>query len=190
MMNIISSWTWEGLGNELFNPKVQDLDAKINEVKQRLPIPVFWLLGKTQAGKTSLIRALTGNDAAEIGNGFQACTKRSRFYDFPSSSHPMLRFLDTRGLGETAYNPSDDLAYCANQAHLLIVVLRALDMNQAEVVDAVFAIHKQHPDWPIIIVQTALHEGYATNDTEHYSGPRFQDNSLSCMPSHGGRQNE
>jgi len=25
---------------------------------------------------------------------------------------------------------------------------------------------------------------------EVYSGPRFQDNSLSCMPSHGGRQNE
>lgn len=166
-MNLLGNWTWQGLGNALFNPKAQNIDAKISAVKQRLPIPVFWLLGKAQAGKTSLIRALTGDDAVEIGNGFQACTKRSRFYDFPSTSHPMLRFLDTRGLGETAYNPREDLAWCANQAHLLIVVLRALDMSQAEVVDAVLAIHKQHPDWPVIIVQTTLHEGYANTNTEH-----------------------
>jgi uncharacterized protein (DUF697 family) len=174
MINIISNWTWEGLGNALFNPKSQGVDAKINAVKQRLPIPVFWLLGKTQSGKTSLIQALTRNDEVEIGNGFQACTKRSQFYDFPSASHPMLRFLDTRGLGETAYNPGEDLTWCANQAHLLIVVLRALDMNQAEVVKAVFAIHKQHPDWPIIVVQTSLHEGYATVNTEHIQPYPYQ----------------
>jgi len=160
-MDIIGSWTWKGLGDALFSPKAAGIESKINDVKQRLPIPVFWLLGKTQSGKTSLIRALTGNDAAEIGNSFQACTKRSRYYDYPSSSHPMLRFLDTRGLGETAYDPGEDLAWCADQAHLLIVVLRALDMNQAEVLDTVRAIHDQHPDWPIIVVQTALHEGYA-----------------------------
>lgn len=172
-MNIVGSWTWKGLGDALFNPKATGIESKISEVKQRLPIPVFWLLGKTQAGKTSLIRALTGSDATEIGNGFQACTKRSRFYDFPSSTHPMLRFLDTRGLGETAYNPDEDLRWCANQAHLLIVVLRALDMNQAEVVNTVLTIHAQHPDWPIIVVQTALHEGY-TGDAEHIQPYPYQ----------------
>ena len=159
-MNIIGSWTWKGLGDALFSPKAKNMESKIDEVKQRLPIPVFWLLGKSQAGKSSIIRALTGNDAAVIGNGFQPCTKRSWFYDFPSSSHPMLRFLDTRGLGETAYIPGEDIEWCANQAHLLMVVLRSLDMNQAEVVDAVLNIHKQHPNWPIIVVQTTLHEGY------------------------------
>ncbi len=172
-MNIISSWTWKGLGDALFSPKASSIESKIHEVKQHLPIPVFWLLGKTQAGKTSLIRALTGSDAAEIGNGFQPCTKRSRFYDFPSTSHPMLRFLDTRGLGETAYNPGEDLAWCANQAHLLVVVVRALDMNQAEVVGTVLSIHKRHPDWPIIVVQTALHEGYASN-AEHIQPYPYQ----------------
>jgi uncharacterized protein (DUF697 family) len=172
-MNIIDSWTWENLGNALFSPKAKDIEAKINDVKHRLPIPVFWLLGKTQAGKTSIIRALTGSDAAEIGNGFQPCTQRLRFYDFPSSSHPIMRFLDTRGLGETAYHPGEDLAWCANQAHLLMVVLRTLDMNQAEVVDTVLTIHKQHPDWPIIVVQTALHEGYASN-AEHIQPYPYQ----------------
>ena len=176
-MTIIGNWTWKGLGDALFSPKASGLEAKINEVKQRLPIPVFWLLGKTQAGKTSVIRALTGSDAAEIGNGFQACTKRSRLYDFPSSSHPMLRFLDTRGLGETAYDPGEDLAWCATQAHVLVVVLRALDMNQAEVVATVLSIHQQHPDWPIIVVQTALHEGYAS-DAEHIQPYPYQHSSF------------
>ena len=144
------------------------LDSKIEQVKQQMPVPVFWLLGKTQSGKTSLIRALTGNNLAEIGNGFQPCTKTSRFYDYPSSSHPMIRFLDTRGIiGETAYDPSHDLAWCTGQAHLLLMVLRALDMNQAEVVNAVQDIHAQHPDWPIVVIQTTLHEGYPTTDTEH-----------------------
>jgi uncharacterized protein (DUF697 family)/predicted GTPase len=165
-MSILSNWTWQGLTNALFNPKAEGVDAKINEVKQRLPIPVFWLLGKTQSGKTSLIRALTGNDVAEIGNGFQPCTKRSRFYDFPSLSHPIIRFLDTRGLGETAYDPSEDLTWCAGQAHLLVVVLRAIDMNQAEIVTAVKTIYAQHSDWSIIVVQTALHEAYK-GDAEH-----------------------
>ena len=166
-MNFISSRFWESLKNSIFTPRAGGLDAKINEVRQRLPIPVFWLLGKTQSGKTSLIRALTSNDAAEIGNGFQACTRRSQFYDFPSTGQPILRFLDTRGLGETEYNPTEDLAWCANQAHLLIVVMRALDMNQAEVVSAVNTIHKQHPQWPIIVTQTTLHEGYLNADSEH-----------------------
>ncbi len=165
---------WDDLKDSIFTPKASGVDAKINEVKQRLPIPVFWLLGKTQSGKTSLIRALTLSGAAEIGNGFQACTKRSLFYDFPSASHPILRFLDTRGLGETEYDPREDLAWCTNQAHLLIVVMRALDMNQAEVVAAVFTIHKQHPEWPIIVVQTTLHEGYPTTQFEHIQPYPYQ----------------
>lgn len=172
-MKIIGSWTWKSLGDALFNPKAGGVEAKIDEVKQRLPIPVFWLLGKTQSGKTSIIHAITGSDKAEIGNGFQPCTKRSWFYDFPSPSHPMLRFLDTRGLGETAYQPDEDIAWCANQAHLLVVVMRALDMNQAEVIDTVLTIHKQHPNWPIIVVQTTLHEGYFGN-AEHIQPYPYQ----------------
>jgi hypothetical protein len=46
-MDIIGSWTWKGLGDALFNPKATGIESKINEVKQRLPIPVFWLLGNT-----------------------------------------------------------------------------------------------------------------------------------------------
>lgn len=170
---LFNSWTFQRLNDEIFSPKANGIETKIEEIKQKLPPPVFWLLGKTQAGKSSLIRALTGN--GEIGNGFQPCTKRSQFYDFPSSSHPLIRFLDTRGLGETAYNPSEDLAWCENQAHLLIVVMKALDMNQREIVETVLTIHNEHPDWQIIVLQTTLHEGYSKNIIEHIEPYPYQE---------------
>jgi len=110
-MRIINKWSFKNLSDEIFSPKASGVETKIEEIKQKLPTPVFWLLGKTQAGKSSLIRALTGNTAAEIGNGFQPCTKLSQFYDFPSGSHPIIRFLDTRGLGELAYDPKEDLQW-------------------------------------------------------------------------------
>lgn len=166
-MSILNRWSFQNLSDAIFTPKANGVETKIEEVKQKLPIPVFWLLGKTQAGKSSLIRALTGSNAAEIGNGFQPCTKRSQLYNFPSESHPIIRFLDTRGLGETAYDPKEDLVLCAKQAHLLMVVIKALDMNQREVVEAVKVIHKKHPDWQIIVLQTTLHEGYASHAQQH-----------------------
>ncbi|QFY43190.1 hypothetical protein F6R98_11640 [Candidatus Methylospira mobilis] len=168
------SWSWKRFGKVLFSPRPDNLEPKLEAVRQQLPTPVFWLLGKTQSGKTSLIRALTGNDSAEIGNGFQPCTKSSCFYDFPSPSHPLIRFLDTRGLSETRYDPQEDLCWCARQAHLLLVVLRALDMNQAEVVEAVKTIHRQHPQWPVIVVQTALHEAYPDPQYEHIQPYPYQ----------------
>ena len=166
-MNIFNNWTWKGLGDAIFKPKAEGVESKIEDIKKQLPTPVFWLLGKTQSGKSSLIRQITDNDNAQIGNGFKPCTNTSQFYDFPSSSHPILRFLDTRGLGETDYDPTEDLNWCANKAHLLIAVLRASDMNQAEVVKAVLKIHDQNPNWPVIVVQTSLHECYPNTESEH-----------------------
>lgn len=175
-MSIINKWSFQQLSDALFSPKANGIETKIEAIKQSLPIPVFWLLGKTQAGKSSLIRALTNNSKIDIGNGFQACTKHSQFYDFPSSSHPLCRFLDTRGLGEIAYDPSEDLAWCATQAHLLIVVMKALDMNQHEIVQAVKVIHKAHPDWQIIVLQTTLHEGYSNHTDQHIQPYPYQQN--------------
>ena len=62
---------------------------------QAIPVPVLWLLGKTGAGKSSLIRALTGE--AEVGEGFAPCTRTAMAYDYPPE-RPVMRFLDTRGV--------------------------------------------------------------------------------------------
>lgn len=122
--------------------------------------PVVWLLGKVQSGKSSIVQRLTGASAAEIGEGFRPMTRTASVFDFPAEA-PLLRFLDTRGLGESGYDPTDDLRACEDKAHLLIVVLRAGDPAQAPVIDALHSIRERHPDWPLIVAQTWLHALYA-----------------------------
>lgn len=158
---------WRRLREALLNPRVDDqaLEAALREARARQPLPVLWLIGKTQAGKTSIIRALTGSETAEIGNGFQPCTRTARFYDFPAEA-PVARFLDTRGLGEVAYDPTDDIHYCESQAHLLLGVMKATDIRQDAVFDVLRAVRRRHPEWPILIAQTGLHEAYPSG-VEH-----------------------
>lgn len=152
---------WKQLRSFLLESRVDDaaLDASLREARSRISLPVLWLLGKTQAGKTSIIRALTGNEAAEIGNGFRACTRSSRFYDFPADV-PLVRFLDTRGLGEVAYDPTEDIAYCESRAHLVMAVMKVADPEQETVMDVLRAVRRRHPEWPVLFVHTGLHDLY------------------------------
>ena len=121
--------------------------------------PVIWLIGKVQAGKSSIVQAITGASEAEVGSGFRACTKTARVFDFPSEA-PVIRFLDTRGLGEAGYDPAEDLAVSETKAHLVLVVMRAMDHQQDAVVEAVAAVRRRHPGWPIVVAQTSLHDAY------------------------------
>lgn len=179
-LNDLKNWTeyWEQLRTALLEPKVDAalLEASLREARAKMPVPVLWLLGKTQSGKTSIIRALTGSPAAEIGNGFQPCTRSARFYDFPADA-PLVRFLDTRGLGEVAYDPADDMRYCEAQAHLLVAVMKVADIHQAAVFDALLAIRRRHPEWPLLLVQTGLHELYP-HGSEHIQPWPYAGDSL------------
>ncbi len=117
-------------------------------------LPVIWLLGRTGAGKSSLIRSLTGLTAAQVGNGFEPCTRTADMFNFPESL-PVIRFLDTRGLGEVGYDPSDDLQACEKRSHVLLAVARLDDPVQSEVIAAIAAVRKRHPNTPIIVVHNA-----------------------------------
>lgn len=121
--------------------------------------PIVWLIGKTGAGKSSIVAAITGDSRAEIGAGFKPCTRTSAIYDWPAQA-PLLRFLDTRGLGEGGYDPAEDIGFAEAKAHALIVAANIADPNQASVVEVVRAIRKRHPEWPIVVAQTHLHLGY------------------------------
>lgn len=174
---------WKQLQSVLLDPKVDEaaLEASLREARKKMPLPVLWLLGKTQAGKTSIIRALTGNETAEIGNGFQPCTRHSRFYDCPGEA-PVVRFLDTRGLGEIAYDPSDDIQYCESQAHLLLAVMKVADMQQAPVFEVLKTIRQRHPEWPLLMVQTSLHELYAQESQHIVPWPYGEDPLPQSIP--------
>lgn len=150
---------WADLWDVVINPKPDAAgDETVRAEAERLA-PVVWMLGKVQAGKTSIVKALTRASEAEIGAGYRACTKASRIWDFPAEA-PVIRFLDTRGLGEAGYDPAEDLAVLEGHAHLVMAVMRALDPQQEAVLAALTTVRRRHPDWPVIVAQTALHEGY------------------------------
>ena len=160
------SWqkVWKGVQQFVLKPQAGNevLQQALESARQRAPVPVLWLLGKTQAGKTSIVHTLTGSDRAEIGNGFQPCTRSAYLYDYPEGM-PVVRFLDTRGLGEQAYDPAEDIHFCEQQAHLVLAVMKAADPNQDAVIEVLAAVRKRHPDWPVLVAQTGIHELYPAN---------------------------
>jgi len=121
--------------------------------------PIVWLLGKVQGGKTSIIRAITQSTDAAIGDGFRPCTRTSRLYAFPPDA-PVIRFLDTRGLGEADYDPADDLAFSEGTAHVILATIRSMDPDQHALFEALRQVRLRHPDWPIVVAQTSLHDAY------------------------------
>lgn len=148
---------WKRLSPQVDSRRIDEVLA---EAKQLLPTPVFWMLGKVQQGKTSIIRALTGRSDAEIGKGFRPCTRTSHVYAYPDEVGCFLRFLDTRGLGEAGYDPTPDLELYADQSHCIVVVISAMDHAQQEALKSLETIRCHRPQWPVIVCQTTLHDGY------------------------------
>ncbi|MBW6510360.1 MAG: GTP-binding DUF697 domain-containing protein [Desulfuromonadales bacterium] len=118
-------------------------------------LPTLWLLGKTGAGKSSLIQAITGRSDVEIGNGFSPCTRSSRRYDFPPEK-PLLRFLDTRGLAEADYNADEDIAACAQTTSAVIIVMKAEEPEQSAVIRALAGIRRSAAVKHLLLVHTGI----------------------------------
>jgi uncharacterized protein (DUF697 family)/predicted GTPase len=140
--------------------KPSTIETRLAELSRRTPTPILWLIGKTQSGKTSLIRYLTGAGDAEIGQGFAPCTRFSRRYSFPSADMPLLQFLDTRGLEEPGYDATEDLAAFNDQAHVVVLTIKLYDHALAKMIPHLERIRKSKPKRPIILAVTCLHEAY------------------------------
>lgn len=168
----------------LFSIREHDrrLQARLEELRQRAPVPVFWLFGRTQSGKTSLIKFLTGAEEAEIGQGFRPCTRFSRSYQFPTAEAPLITFLDTRGMDEPGYDPAEDLAQFDRVAHVLIVTVKVMDHAQEKVRDHLRTIRTARPSRPVILVPTCLHEAYPQQQHPLPYPQRFSEASLNGSP--------
>lgn len=131
-----------------------DLTRVFSRHKETLP--TLWLLGKTGAGKSSLIHSVTGDSRIEIGNGFSPCTRSAYSYDFPQDK-PLMRFLDTRGLGEPDYDPEEDIEECQGRSHMLIVVMKADEPEQSHVLNALRQIRKSGRMEHVLLVHTGVY---------------------------------
>src|ERR1700687_4967755 len=89
---------WKAISDVLFGDGQGPGDEEHARARARASAPFVWLLGKTGAGKTAIVAALTGDPRAEVGAGFEPCTRTAAFYDVPTEV-PLLRVFDTRGSG-------------------------------------------------------------------------------------------
>lgn len=140
--------------------KDEELHQRLEELRAKTPVPVFWLFGKTQSGKTSIIKFLTGADEAEIGQGFQPCTRYSRRYNFPTNEAPLLTFLDTRGVDEPGYDPKEDIDQFNASAHVVVVTAKVMDHAVENVVKSLRTVRHSQPSRPVILALSCLHEAY------------------------------
>jgi hypothetical protein len=151
---------WSAISETLFDD-MRAPGSGIEDARRRAQAmaPVVWLLGKTGAGKTAIVAALTGDPRAEIGQGFEPCTRAAAFYDVPPEA-PLLRFLDTRGLGEVQYDAANDITWSEERSHLVLVVMQVADPLQHAVLDVLQQARRRHPEWPVVVAQTGLHRLY------------------------------
>lgn len=163
MSRLLNSGVWRQVGQaarRLWAPgdATPDLEQDLAQLRAKVPAPVFWLLGKTQSGKTSLIKHLTGAEDAAIGSGFRPCTRTSREYPFPTPEMPVLTLLDTRGMDEPGYDPAEDIAAFHDRAHLVVVTCRITDFAHGGLRTALARVRADQPGRPMILCLTCLHE--------------------------------
>lgn len=116
-----------------------EISAAFTYAEQHLP--TLWLLGKTGAGKSTLIKTLTGDSQIEIGRGFKPCTQTAAQYNFPHAK-PLLSFLDTKGLAEADYDAKEDIAWCAARSHALLLVVKIDETDQSQLLNALKSIQQ------------------------------------------------
>lgn len=59
-------------------------------IRAELPTTEALLIGKPQAGKSSIVRGLTGVSAEIVGQGFRPHTQHTERYAYPSGELPLL----------------------------------------------------------------------------------------------------
>ncbi|NHN35752.1 kinase [Pseudomaricurvus alcaniphilus] len=155
---------FQSIYRNIINPSADEALAKAWQAGGG-ELPTLWLLGKTGAGKSSIVQKMTGASAAEIGNGFMPCTRDAQAYQYPAEL-PILRFMDTRGLGEADYDASEDLQFLGETSHALLIVIRLGDGEQSAVLSALRQIRnsaRQIQREHVMVV----HTGASDIDSEH-----------------------
>ncbi len=139
---------------EFINPS-KNPDLSQAQKIQHEYLPTLWLLGKTGAGKSSFIQALTGLSSVEVGNGFEPCTMTAQVYDFPQQK-AVMRFLDTRGLGEADYDASEDIKEISKSGNAIVVVMKVDEPEQSAVLDALKQIKKSKNIEHLLLIHSAV----------------------------------
>lgn len=150
----------------------------LQTVRSELPTTEALLLGKPQAGKSSIVRGLTGVSAEIVGQGFRPHTQHTERYAYPSNDLPLLIFTDTVGLGDV--NQATDailqdlvteLQQASDRARVLILTVKINDFATDSLRQIAQRLRKQFPQLPCLLVVTCLHELYPSTIDNHPAYP-------------------
>jgi uncharacterized protein (DUF697 family) len=150
----------------------------LESVRSQLPTTSALLVGKPQAGKSSIVRGLTGVSRDIVGQGFRPHTQYTERYAYPSEDLPLLIFTDTVGLGDGTQNTeeittelSTELELQKNQATILIITVKINDFATDSLKTIISNLKTKYPEIPSLLVVTSLHELYPQIDTPHPEYP-------------------
>jgi uncharacterized protein (DUF697 family)/GTP-binding protein EngB required for normal cell division len=157
----------------------EDQVAEILEkVRAELPTTEALLIGKPQAGKSSIVRGLTGVSAEIVGQGFRPHTQHTERYAYPSSDLPLLIFTDTVGLGDVNQETQaiiqelvGDLQQETRRARVLILTVKINDFATDTLRHIAQQLRQQYPDIPCLLAVTCLHEVYPPGTADHPAYP-------------------
>jgi uncharacterized protein (DUF697 family)/predicted GTPase len=150
----------------------------LEKVRSQLPTTEALLIGKPQAGKSSIVRGLTGVSAEIVGQGFRPHTQHTERYAYPSSDLPLLIFTDTVGLGDISQNTQeivkelvDDLEQESRRAKILIVTVKINDFATDRLRKIALQLRDSYPEIPCLLVVTCVHELYPPDIENHPNYP-------------------
>ncbi len=142
----------------------------LTAVRAQLPTTEALLIGKPQAGKSSIVRGLTGVSADIIGQGFRPHTQHTERYAYPSSELPLLIFTDTVGLGDVNQDTEaivqelvGDLQQETGRAKILILTVKINDFATDSLRQIAQQLRAASPHIPCLLAVTCLHEVYPPN---------------------------
>ncbi|NJR16686.1 MAG: DUF697 domain-containing protein [Calothrix sp. CSU_2_0] len=167
----------------LFNISEAQMGELLEKARSQLPTTEALLIGKPQAGKSSIVRGLTGVSAEIIGQGFRPHTQHTQRYAYPASDLPLILFTDTVGLGDINQDTQaviqeliGDLQQQSRGARVLILTVKINDFATESLRQIIQQIRLKYPDIPCLLAVTCLHEIYPYNINNHpHYPPNFEE---------------
>lgn len=161
-----------------FNVSDEQVAEILEAIRAELPTTEALLIGKPQAGKSSIVRGLTGVSAKIVGQGFRPHTQHTERYNYPSDELPLLIFTDTVGLGDVNQQTEaiieelvENIEKDTRRAKILILTIKINDFATDTLRQVAEQLRQKYPQIPCLLAVTCLHEVYPPHVTNHPEYP-------------------